>query len=188
MRNYLVLAFCLFTYLSFSQKTSTKNNLDKGLLVNCSVGVTHLVLIENNSTTLHASLSLPNLSLGYRFNSKVAVFVHFPGSTFKSEGKTRGFEGVLVGSQYWIKPKLWVKGGVGLCLDAPAFWTVDNPKTADFRIGFPEVMVGAGYEFYKGKKLVMDAQYKCYFGGTSSTINATRFGISNSIGIGFNWY
>lgn len=187
--NKLLIFLTIFSYsIAFSQTKTSEKSDEKGFLFNCSIGFSNLLIAESNSISYQAGLSLPNLSVGYRMNSKWALFLHLPSSTYKLAGKTRGFEGILVGSQFWLKEHWWMKGAIGLCLDAPAFWTVDNPKTADFRFGFPEIMLSTGYEFYKGKKLNIDAYYKCYFGGTHLNTTDSRFGISNSIGIGFNWY
>lgn len=79
-------------------------------------------------------------------------------------------------------------GGVGLTFDAPAFYTVKDPKTAEFHIGLPALTAGTGYEIYRKGKFAIDLQYRFFYGQSNLSYNGFRKGFSNMFIVGFNWY
>lgn len=119
---------------------------------------------------------------------RLAGLIMLPGANYKHNKKDRGFEGVLIASQYWIKESWWVLGGVGLTFDAPAFYTVDDPSTAEFNSGYPAFSFATGYEFYQKGRFALDIQYRVFWGQANLPNNGNRKGISNMLIVGFNWY
>lgn len=78
--------------------------------------------------------------------------------------------------------------GIGRRLDAPAFYTVSDPKTAGFFTGLPALTVASGYEFYQRKHMAMDLQYRFFYGHANIENNINRHGISTMVILGINWY
>lgn len=181
-----LLSFVSFSYAQLTTGTNSVNR--KGLTVGFSVGGGLLTMSENDQLHSRATTTLPNLRIGYMLNEKLAIQLLLPSSVYKAEDKQRGFEGVLLSGQYWIKDGVWLLGGLGMTLDAPAFWTVEDPATAEFNVGFPAIALAAGYELWSRKNFVIDAQYRIFAGQAQLSDGGSRKGVSNMLSIGFNWY
>ena len=121
-------------------------------------------------------------------NKRLALFALLPGSNYKYNEKDRGFEGVLIAGQYWLKNSWWILGGTGLTFDAPAFYTVKDPKTAGFYTGVPACTLATGYEVWHRKHFALDLQYRIFIGKANLPNSGQREGISNMFIVGFNWY
>lgn len=141
---------------------------------------------EENTTRLSASL--PNIKLGYLIHPRFSLMLQLPGATYKSENKIRGFEGIQLAGQYWATKNLWINAGIGLTLDAPAFFTVDDIESADFYSGLPSLTFGTGYEIYKRGRFTVDLQYRIFYGRSKTGDSSNRQGLSNMFLIGINWY
>ncbi len=121
-------------------------------------------------------------------NKKLAILALLPGSNYKHEGKNRGFEAIIIAGQYWIKDNWWMLGGTGLTFDAPAFYTVTDPKTAGFYTGIPAFTFITGYEVWQNGRFALDLQYRIFFGKSNLPNKGYRDGVSNMFIVGFNWY
>ena len=181
----LILLFCNPVIAQVQTNKPLTN--DKGLLIGLGIGAGSLALKYNDTVTNKFSTTLPNLKIGYRFNKKLAVCILLPGANYKYHNKDRGFEGFIPIVQYWMKPNWWALIGCGLTFDAPAFYTVEDPKKAIFYTGFPAFTVATGYEIWHRNKFVLDLQYRFFAGKSVIATNQFRKGISNMFVIGFNW-
>lgn len=121
-------------------------------------------------------------------NKRLALLALLPGSNYKYNGKDRGFEAIMIAGQYWLKDNWWVLGGTGLTFDAPAFYTVKDPKNADFFTGLPAITLATGYEVFHKGKFAIDVQYRLFLGKSNLPNNGQREGVSNMFILGFNWY
>lgn len=85
-------------------------------------------------------------------------------------------------AQYWLTPRLWIKGGVG---NARAGYRWDGVlvDVRDQTENVPGVMIGAGYEIVLGRSFVMDVQVRYGTGNYEDTK-----GHNAGVGLGFNWY
>lgn len=182
---YLVIAIC---ELRAQQNQEIKSFERQGFTFGLSVGAGALTLSTHDSVKTTLAATLPNLRIGYVVSSRLALQLLLPGSPYQYQGKARGFEGILISGQYWVKDSWWVLGGLGLTLDAPAFWTIKEPKQADFRIGFPALAFAAGHEVYQKKNFTIDIQYRFYAGQVELDGGGKRQGFSNMLSVGFNWH
>ena len=183
--TFLLLLFC---NTAMAQVDSSKHiTKDKGLFIGLGIGAGSLALKYNDTLTNKFSTTLPNIKIGYRFNKKLAVCILLPGANYKYHNKDRGFEGFITVVQYWLKPYWWALIGSGLTFDAPAFYTVNDPKKAAFYVGFPAFTAATGYEIWHRNKFVLDLQYRFFMGKSVITTNQFREGFSNMFVIGFNW-
>lgn len=186
-----IFLFALFVFISFnlySQSDSVSSKPEpRGFFIGLGIGGGNLRLSTNDTITSKFCTTIPNIKIGYRLNQRIAFFALLPGANYKYQNIDRGFEGVDLAAQYWIKPNWWVMGGGGITFDAPAFYTVKDPKTAGFYTGFPSVVFGTGYEIWHKGRFAFDIQYR-FFTGKSVLPNGNRSGMANLIIAGFNWY
>jgi hypothetical protein len=172
-----------------AQENSGKTKVEpSGLFFGVGIGAGTLSLSLRDTTRLSFASTLPNVKLGYRFNQRWALLTLLPGANYSYQGKDRGFEGIMVSGQYWLKTNWWLMAATGMTFDAPAFYTVKDPKTAGFYIGFPAVSLATGYEIWHKGKWTMDLQYRFFYGKSNLPDNRYREGISNMFIAGFNWY
>ncbi len=180
----LVIANGLMAQSSKEQKPFER----KGFTFGLSIGAGALTLSTHDTVKTTLAPTLPNLRIGYMLNSKFALQLLLPSSPYRYKDKARGFEGIVITGQYWVKDKWWLLGGAGTTLDAPAFWTIKDPKQADFHVGFPALTFATGYEVWRKKNLTLDVQYRIYAGQVKRGHEGTRQGMSNMLSVGLNWY
>ncbi|MEZ4847517.1 MAG: hypothetical protein R3B93_02555 [Bacteroidia bacterium] len=189
MRKILFLTLTILVNFSFAQTNLEKNPVErKGFVIGLGIGGGTLTLNTNDTTQTSFAPTLPNIKVGYMLNERLALLALLPGANYKYNGKARGFEAVMVAGQYWLKDNWWVLGGAGFTFDAPAFFTVDNPETAEFHLGLPAFAVATGYEVWQKGKFALDIQYRMFLGKSNLPNDGYRKGISNMIIVGFNWY
>lgn len=173
----------------YSQNVDNQNTfLRKGFTFGFSVGAGILSLSTNDTLNTVFTATLPNLRIGYMTNERLALQILLPGSPYQYSGKSRGFEGILCSGQYWLQKKWWILGGVGITLDAPAFWTMKNPDEENFYTGFPAIALATGFEIWQRKNFAIDMQYRIYTGQVKLENNGKKRGLSNMLSMGLNWY
>lgn len=180
--------FLLFNALygqTGNEKTTFQRN---GFVFGLGLGAGNLTLNTNDTQSNAFSTTLPNIKVGFMFGNKIAILALLPGANYKYKEKDRGFEGITLIAQYWVKERWWVMGGTGLTLDAPAFYTVKDPKTAEFNTGFPALTAGTGHEIYRKGKFDIDLQYRFFYGQSNLDNSDFRKGFSNMFIVGFNLY
>lgn len=174
--------------------TSAQTNLHKkpverkGFVIGVGLGAGALTLNTNNTIKTSFSTTLPNIKVGYMLSKRLALLAILPGANYKYNGKDRGFEALIIGGQYWLKDNWRVLGGTGLTFDAPAFYTVKDPKTAGFYTGVPAFTFATGYEVWHKGRLALDLQYRTFLGKSNLPNKGQREGVSNMFIVGFNWY
>jgi len=189
MRTLLILALVILANFTFAQNTIEEKSFErKGFIFGLGMGVGSLSLNTNDTLSNSITATLPNIKIGYMLNNRFALLALLPGANYKYKEKDRGFEGFLLSGQYWVKNNWWVLGGAGLTFDAPAFYTVDDPKTAEFYAGVSALTFSTGYEVWHKGKFALDLQYRLFYGKSSIANNGFREGVSNMLIVGFNWY
>jgi hypothetical protein len=188
MRKILILTLAiLVNHIVAQTSLDNKPTERKGFVISLGLGAGLLTLNTNDTSKVAFSTTLPNIKLGYMLSKNFALFVLLPGANYKYKGKDRGFEAATIAGQYWLKNKWWILGGTGLTFDAPAFYTVKDPKTAEFYTGIPAVTFATGYEVWHKGRFAIDLQYRLFFGKSNLTNNGERKGISNMFILGLNW-
>lgn len=189
MRKILILTLTIMVNYTFAQTNLDKKPFDrKGFVIGLGLGAGALTLNTNDTTKVGFSTTFPNIKVGYMLSKRLALLALLPGANYKYYGKDRGFEGITIAAQYWLKDKWWVLGGTGLTFDAPAFYTVKDPKTAGFYTGFPAFTFATGYEVWRKGRFALDLQYRIFLGKSNLPNNGQREGMSNMFIVGFNWY
>lgn len=92
-----------------------------------------------------------------------------------------------LGVQYWLLPRLWVKGGLGV---AQAAWKYDGPINLENQTEYvPAIMGAVGYEILVGRSFALDVQLRGGTGFYGDADNGTDVQTSNvGIGAGFTWF
>jgi hypothetical protein len=189
MRKLLFIILIVIANNTFAQTNLSKKPIDReGFIVGFGLGAGSLTLKSNDQTDISFSTTLPNIKLGYMLNSRLALLTVLPGANYKYKGIDRGFEGVVIAGQYWVKENWWVLGGAGLTFDAPAFYTVKDLKTAEFYTGFPALSFAMGYEVWHKGRFAFDIQYRIFLGELNLANSGERQGVANMFIVGFNWY
>lgn len=189
MRKVLIITLTIMANYTFAQTSLETNPVErKGFMIGVGLGAGTLSLNTNDTSKLTISTTLPNIKVGYLLNKRFALLALLPGANYKYNGNDRGFEGLIIAGQYWIKDNWWVSGGTGLTFDAPAFYTVKDPKTAAFYTGAPAFTLSTGYEIWNKGRFALDLQYRIFIGKSNLPNNGQREGISNVLIVGFNWY
>lgn len=182
----------LFSFISTMAQLSGQNTFQrKGLVLGGAAGISSIRM----STPSHADehqmgLSLPNLKIGYMVSPRTALLVYLPGTvySFNQEGRERdrGFEGILPSVQYWAGDRLWLLAGVGLGLDAPAFYDIKEASERKFYFG-SAALAGLGYEFWRKRRFALDVQGRLHY-GNAKLPEGKRDGLAFSLLLGFNFY
>lgn len=184
----LILLTILFYNTAMAQvDLNNQTASNQGMLIGLGLGAGTLSLKYNDTVYNKFSTTLPNIKIGYKFNKKIALCILLPGANYKYNKKDRGFEAFVPAIQYWINPKWWALLGTGLTFDAPAFYTVDDPKKAAFYTGIPAITFATGYEILHKKNFGLDLQYRFFAGKSVIEPSKYRTGLSNMLLVGFNW-
>ena len=187
---FTLLAVLLFPGTAFAQQQG--NTIERrGFVFGVGIGGGIISIGGNNEevpfSDAQFSFSLPNLKLGWMVNDRLAILATLPGMIYDYEGRDRSFEAIIPALQYWVKDRWWVNGGVGLAMDFPAFYEVDDFKEEDWNFGCA-VSVSTGYELLQKKRFALYLQTKLHMGRVFMENDGHRDGVAFSIGLGFNWY
>lgn len=90
----------------------------------------------------------------------------------------------MVAGQFWVTPKLWLKGGIGV---AHLSYDYNDPyQTQEQPIDNGGAIMGAaGYEVYSTPQFALDLQARIIEGSYKGIDDQIT---SGTIGLGFNWY
>src|SRR6056297_1245031 len=132
------------------------------------------------------ALSFPELKVGYMLNDNLAITASMPGMIYEFEDNDRHFSGFIPSLQYWIKDRWWVHGGVGLAIDSPALYDIEDTVNDDWNFGCA-VMASTGYEIYKKKNFALNIQSKVVLGRAFLEGDVHRDAVTFNVGLGFSW-
>ena len=184
----IIIMACIKVNVAFGQNVEEPDVQRKGFVIGAVFGGGILNLSGNNLPNKTTGVySIPNIKVGTMLNEKLALLVIIPGANYKYEDNDRSFEAFIPSLQYWFKDRWWINGGIGLTMDFPAFYTVNDPKEADFFIG-PSFSASTGYEIIRKTKFVIDIQSRVHIGRSYINNNNYRDGASFVVGLGFNFY
>jgi len=130
------------------------------------------------------------MKIGMMLNDRTALMLFLPGSVYSysriGRKRDRGFEGIVPTVQYWPTNRLWINAGIGLGMDAPAFYDIKDESERKFYFGGAALM-SCGYEVWQGKRSAIDVQLRLH-GGNSKQPEGRVTGISGELLCGFNLY
>ncbi len=184
--RFISLLIFLFQFTFLFGQTPQKGDF----MVGAAIGFSTLNLdSENYQSGNKTGLSFPNIKIGKMISDKTALLIYLPGTVYDFENaerdRQRGFEAVLLSAQYWIQNRAWVMGGIGLGLDAPAFYDIKTAEERNFNIGYAAA-AAVGFDVLKFNKSVIDIQGRVHYG--SIDVEEERLkGTAFSILVGYNY-
>lgn len=189
-KGLLIALFTVFTLTSYGQQFENTVKR-KGFVIGLGAGAGVISIAdsdaENPFDDAQGGISLPNLKIGWMLNERTALLATFPGLIYDYEGKDRSFESFMPSLQYWVSDRWWVNGGIGLAMDFPAFYEVDDFKDEEWNFGCA-VAASTGYEIYQKKNFTIDLQTKVHLGRVFLDDERHRDAAALTVGVGFNWY
>ncbi|MEQ9308599.1 MAG: hypothetical protein RLN90_04040 [Balneolaceae bacterium] len=169
------------------QVKAQENPIEReGFVIGASAGMAFTsILGDTPNISDGASISLPNLKIGWMYNQDVALLITTPGLNYTRGDLDRSIDGIIPSVQYWVKPNWWVSGGLGLGIDSATIFD-SNSSNDDTNIG-TACQFSAGYEIYKKGRFTIDYQGVLF----ASNINndwGDLESVSFLTGFGFNFY
>lgn len=131
------------------------------------------------------AISFPELKFGYFLKEDLAVTVAMPGMIYEFQDNDRHFGGFIPSLQYWVKDRWWIHGGLGLAIDSPALYDIEDKVNDDWNFGCA-IMASTGYEVYKKKTFALNIQSKLVLGRAFLDGDVHRDAITFNIGIGLS--
>jgi len=191
MRLFLTCCFIGLLSIVSAQDHAENEFTREGFFFGAAAGVGALQLSNSNGLAHNeVSMSFPNFKFGWMLSPRFAVEMCLPGSlyTFNAEGRSRsrGFEGMVPSVQYWLKNRWWISGGVGIGLDAPAFYDIKTETERKFYFG-SAALFSTGYEVIRTRKFAIDIQSRVHW-GAMKIAEGNQNGTSFNFLIGINWY
>lgn len=184
-------AFLLMSTMSFAQNDSTNETTFQrdGFIFEIGLGG-GVISIEDSEgiqtfDKSQGTFVFPDLKFGHMLNEKLAITVSLPGNIYEFQDNDRHFGGFIPSVQYWVKERWWIHGGIGLAIDGPALYDI-NDENDDWNFGCA-VMASSGYEFYKKKNFALNIQSKIVLGRAFLEGDAHRDAALFNVGLGFSW-
>ncbi|WP_417889137.1 hypothetical protein [Xanthomarina gelatinilytica] len=184
-------AFLLMSAMSFAQTDSTNETTYQrdGFIFEIGLGG-GVISIEDSEgiqtfDTSQGAFSFPELKFGFMLNDKLAITASMPGNIYEFQDNDRHFGSFIPSVQYWVKDRWWIHGGIGLAIDGPALYDI-NDENDDWNFGCA-VMASSGYEFYKKKNFALNIQSKIVLGRAFLEGDAHRDAALFNVGLGFSW-
>jgi len=184
-------AFALVSSMTYAQNTNPETSTHRnGFIIEFSVGGGLISLEDSEGIQTfdksQGTFVFPDLKLGYMLNEKLAITAAMPGNIYEFQDNDRNFGGFIPSVQYWVKERWWIHGGIGLAIDSPALYDIEDDVNDDWNFG-TAVMVSSGYEIYKKKNFALNVQSKLVFGHVSLDGDANRDAAIFNVGLGFSW-
>ncbi len=188
MKNVLILVFAICTITAFGQDAGSTIER-KGFVFGFGIGGGVVSISDSNQEVpfdeAQGGISFPSIKFGWMLNDRLAIMATTAGLIYENEGKDRSFDAFIPSVQYWVGDRWWINGGVGLAMDAPAFY--EKLKDEDWNYGVA-VALSSGYELVQKQKYALDLQTRLHLGSVSLENDGRRDGVTFTIGLGFNWY
>ncbi|NJB69905.1 hypothetical protein GGR42_000367 [Saonia flava] len=185
-------AFALSSGITYAQNTNPETTTQRdGFIFEIVVGG-GIISLEDSAgfqtfDNSQGTFVFPDLKLGYMLNENLAITAAMPGNIYKFQDNDRHFGGFIPSLQYWVKDRWWIHGGIGLAIDSPALYDIEDDVNDDWNFGCA-VMASTGYEIYKKKNFALNIQSKLVLGRASLEGDAHRDAVLFNVGIGFSWF
>jgi len=155
----------------------------QGLILGGGIGLGHVSCDGADCSDVNEAGGL-NLQVGGLLAPDLGLMVDAWGMSHRDGDSATFTHTILTGAiRYWLVPRLWVQGGVGI---AQATWDY-NSDVVDFQSKsdtVPAIMGGVGLELLSMPTFAMNLELR---GGTGFFEDDTR--VRNlSLGIGVDWY
>lgn len=184
-------AFALVSSTTYAQNADSETTTQRdGFIFEFVVGG-GIISIEDSAgiqtfDKSQGTFVFPDLKFGYMLNERLAITASLPGNIYEFQDNDRNFGAFIPSVQYWVKDRWWIHGGIGLAIDSPALYDIEDNVNDDWNFG-AAVMASTGYEIYKKKNFALNVQSKLVLGSVSLDGNADRDVVIFNVGLGFSW-
>lgn len=182
--------FAIASSLSYAQNTNKETTQRDGFIIEFSVGGGSISVEDSAGIQTfdksQGAFTFPDVKLGYMLNDNLAVTISVPGMIYEFQGSDRHFGGFIPSVQYWVKDRWWIHGGIGLAIDSPALYDIENDVNDDWNFGCA-VKASTGYEIYKKKNFALNLQSNLMLGRAALDGDAHRDAVTFNVGLGFSW-
>lgn len=183
--------FAIASSLSYAQNTNQETTTQRdGFIIEFSVGGGSISVEDSTGMQTfdksQGAFTFPDVKLGYMLNDNLAVTISVPGMIYEFQGSDRHFGGFIPSVQYWVKDRWWIHGGIGLAIDSPALYDIENDVNDDWNFGCA-VKASTGYEIYKKKNFALNLQSNLMLGRAALDGDAHRDAVTFNVGLGFSW-
>lgn len=186
------MACVLISSMAFAQNNTNQETLSQrsGFIFGFGLGG-GIISVEDSEgiqtfDKSQGAISFPELKFGYMLNDRLAITASMSGMIYEYQDNDRHFGGIIPSIQYWVKNRWWIHGGIGLAIDSPALYDIEDDINDDWNFGCA-VMASTGYEIYKKKNFALNVQSKLVLGRTFLDGDAHRDAVTFNIGLGFSW-
>lgn len=187
-----LITICLISLTSITYSQNKAPITRKGFVIGTSIGVSQSIQSFPNKSQNNTDFGF-DLKLGFMIKPNIAFLLtsNVSGYDYSGIGRARKRDfGVLAPTvQYWFRERFWALAGVGLGIDAPVFFDIEDPENHKEEVRYHSGLgiVGAiGYEFYQGEKFAIDVKVRMTYRNVNLTEGKTT-GVSSSILIGINF-
>lgn len=178
----------------FTAQAQDKEKVErKGLVFGTALGLSHSIQSFPNKNQNDTDFGL-DLKFGYMIKPNLAILLtsNVSGYDYSGIGRDRKRDfGILAPSiQFWLNDRFWILGGIGLGLDAPVFFDIENPDTDPEETAYYSglgLIGSAGYELYQKKKFTIDLKTRVGYRNLQITEGKTQ-GVSIGLLIGINFH
>lgn len=184
-------AFAFVSSITYAQNTNSETTtLRDGFIFEFVVGG-GIISLEDSAgiqtfDTSQGTFVFPDLKFGNMLNERLAITVSMPGNIYEFQDNDRHFGGIIPSVQYWVKDRWWIHGGIGLAIDSPALYDIEDDINDDWNFGCA-VMASTGYEIYKKKNFALNVQSKLVLGRAFLKGDTHRDVVIFNVGLGFSW-
>jgi hypothetical protein len=121
------------------------------------------------------------LHLGFMVTPQLALLVEGFGVSHTEQNLTLSQTMGVVAAQYWLTPKLWIKGGLG-----SGHLSLSNDQGQELATSEEGAgaMIAAGYEVYQGRSFAVDVSLRSAAVSYEDADTVTQ----TAAAVGFNWY
>lgn len=169
----------------------------KGWFIGAGAGVSHLDFNVNWTDPMRQNgLTMPNIQVGKMLTDHSAFMLYLPGTIYRykhyGRERDRGFEGIIPTYQQWITKRWWAMVGLGLGMDAPAFYDIENESERKFYFG-PSVLAATGFEMIRKDRFSLDLSARYTWSSINTKagdlVSYSRFrGYSVAVLVGARFY
>ncbi len=196
MKNLLLIILTLHTFVAFGQLTTKQETIEReGFVFGFGVSSGIISITDSNQENpfddTQGGIGFPNLKFGWMVDDRLAILGTLSGMNYEyqyeDEDKDRRFNTLVPTVQYWVKDRWWINGGVGLAMDFPALYEVDEVRDEEWNWGYA-FSASTGFELTQRKRYTLDLQTNFQYGKTFLDGDEHRDAVVFSVGLGFNWY
>jgi hypothetical protein len=119
--------------------------------------------------------------LGFMVTPQLAVLAEGYAVSHTEQDLTLSQTIGMLAAQYWVSPKLWVKGGLG-----SGHLSLSNDRGQELAVSEEGAgaMIAAGYEVYQGRSFAIDVSLRAAAVSYEESDTVTQ----TAAAVGFNWY